>query len=344
MAKKKVTSNDVADAAGVSQATVSYVMSGCWDEKGISQSTRDRVVGIAKELGYRSSRLARGLKLGRTHVLGALLPCVTFSYFSEIVRGAEEVASRAGYVLTLMHTDEDVEVERKRLEVLLSYEVDGMLIIPAHVRSHARPLRQLQEDEVPFVLVDKTIPGLHTNFVGTDDREGARQAVEHLISLGHRRIAHIRGPEEASSAQERLRGYQEAMDAASLEIQPSLFGGDGWDESAGREAARRLLSAYPRTTAIFSCTDMAAWGVYDVLREQRTAIPDEMSVVGYADLQESARLSPPLTTVHQPAREVGRRAARLLIDAVENPNPHQHAAVRLPTELVVRGSTGPPTQ
>ena len=341
MVKQPVTSNDVADAVGVSQATVSYVMSGCWEEKGISEATRDRVLEAARDLGYRSNRLARGLKLGQTRVLGALLPCVTLSYFSEIIRGAEEVASEKGYILTLMHTDEDVELERKKLDVLLSYKVDGLLIIPAHVRSHFRPLSDLQKEEVPFVLVDKTVPGLDCNFVGTEDRRGARDIVKHLIGLGHRRIAHVRGPREASTAEDRYKGYLDALEEAGMEPDESLVVGEGWDECAGREAAQRILSTHPLPTAIFACTDMAAWGVYDVLRDNDLRVPDDMSVAGYADLKESSRLEPPLTTVHQPARQMGRRAADLLIEVVNNPA-SAIRSIRLPTELILRDSTAAP--
>lgn len=334
---KRVTSKDIAREAGVSQAAVSYVLTGCWRERGISQKTQERILGVSRRLGYRENRLARGLKLGRTRLLGILAPCVTFSYFSEIVRGAEDVADEHGYALILMHTDEDSVTEARKIDILRDHCVEGMLIIPAILRPRGAIFRELQEGGVPFVLVDKRLPNAHCHFVGTQDREGARQAVDYLVSLGHRRIAHLRGPAGVSTSDDRLQGYLDALGANGITPDDRLMTGDDWNEEANCEATRRLLRMSPRPTAIFACADMAAWGACVAIREAGLRIPEDVSVVGFADLDPSARLAVPLTSVRQPAREVGRQAMEKLIRLIDK-GEDEPREVRLPTQLTVRAS------
>lgn len=337
--KQLVTAKDIARAVGVSPATVSYVLSGCGREKGIGAETCKRVTDAAARLGYRPNTLAKGLRQGRSRLIGVLAPCVTFGYFSEIVRGAEDVASAHGYTVILMHSDEDAEKEARKIEVLRRYSVEGLLVIPAIVRGHDASFVALSGDHLPFVLVDKTVKGADCHFVGTDDRAGARTLVEHLIGLGHRRIAHLRGPRGISTSDERLAGYRDALRAAGIRFDPRWVAGDEWSEEAGRTATRQLLAVSPRPTAIFASTDLGAWGAYDVLVEAGLRVPRDVSLAGFADLALSARLAVPLTTVRQPAREVGRRAGEKLVNLIET-GEDAPREVRLPTELVVRASTG----
>lgn len=339
---KRVTSNDIARAVGVSQATVSYVLSGRWRELGVRQETRDTVVAAAQRLGYRVNLLAQGLKSGNTRLIGVLAPCVTFSFFSEVVRGAEDVASARDYIMVLMHTDEDSVKETKKIAVLQTYNVAGVLVIPAMSKPEPAVFTALMAGGVPVVLADKLVADLDCHAVVSADRDGAMAVVNHLLTLGHRRIAHLRGPAGVSTAEARLAGYREALRAADVPPNPAWVAGDGWTEAQGYAAAMTLLRRRHRPTAIFAASDMAAFGVYRAAAELGLRIPQDLSVAGYSDIEGAARLAVPLTTVRQPAREIGRRAAEKLLNLIET-GTDTPQVVLLPVELVVRASTAAPT-
>lgn len=335
--RRQVTSRDVARSAGVSQAAVSYVLAGRGKQNGISEATGERILEAARRLDYRPDTLARGLRKGYSRLVGVLTPCVTFGYFSEIVRGAEEVLSEQGYTVILAHSDEDGEKEAGKIEVLRRYRVDGIILIPAIVRGHDAEFAAMKRDRLPFVAVDKRIADPDAQTVLTDDRAGARAAVEYLIGLGHRRIAHLRGPHGISSSEERLAGYRDALRAAGIRSEGAWVTGRDWSEASGRTGALRLLRLEPRPTAIFASTDVLAWGAFDAVRDAGLRVPEDVSLVGYADLTPSARLAVPLTTVRQPARDVGRRAGEKLLNLIRT-GADEPREVRLPTALVERAS------
>jgi len=338
---RRVTSVDIARSLGLSQATVSYVLSGRGREVGVSEGTCRRVEARARELGYRANRLARGLKEGCSRTIGVVAPCVTFAFFSQIVRGAEAVFSANGYVTLLTHTDEDAQREREKLDVLCSYPVDGLLIVPAVGRGGRQPFARLVEEKWPFVLVDKEVRGLKAPFVGSDDRAGARAVVEHLVSLGHRRIGFLCGPRTASTARARFAGYRAALVAHGLAVDESLVAGNDWSVQEGETAARKLLALRRPPTTIFACTDVSAMGVYRAAAARGLTIPRDLSVAGYADLECAALLNPPLTTVQQPAEELGRRAAEMLLAIIAGRSKPRPRLI-LPVQLVLRGSCARP--
>ncbi len=338
MGSKRVSSTDIAREVGVSQATVSYVLSGRWEENNISAQTRDKVEKTARKLGYYTNRMAQSLKLGRSMVVGAIAPSVTFSFFSEIVRGAEAELAEAGYILVLMHSHENPEIEEQRIEVVKGYSVDGLLIIPVAIGGKDEVFQKLVEEKWPFILIDKDMPEIDAPFIMTDDVAGSRMLMEHLISLGHRRIGFISGPRDATSAIARRQGYIEALETHELPVDEELITGSLWSEGEGERSAARLLRLNPRPTALFASTDPAAWGAYRAVREAGLNIPTDVSVAGYADLEPSAMISPPLTTIRQPAETIGRRAARMLLDIIEKKD-EKPEKTKIPVELIVRGST-----
>lgn len=346
MRKTRVSSNDVAKAAGVSQATVSYVLSGRWEKNGISEKTRDAVEAAARQLGYRTNRMAQSLKLGKSMVVGVVVsPSSSNNFFMEIVLAQEKFLAEAGYLVVLVHSFDDAAIERKRIDVIKGYDVDGMLIVPASTGGKTDVIGGLLNDHWPFVLVDKEVDGIAANFVGTDDLAGARLAVEHLVALGHRHIAHVSGPRGTSTADARRQGYLEVLREHDLPVRDDFIVGDSWpnDMAARHKAARvaaPLFRRDPRPTAVFACTDVAAWGVYDAAHDAGLRIPQDLSVLGYADLAPSEIVSPSLTSVRQPADLIGRESARLLLDVMENSQIEPQRVV-LPVELVHRQSTGP---
>ena len=334
--RRRITSTDVAKEVGFSQATVSYVLS---EKKDVSirPETRDRIRAAAKKLGYRPNRLARSLRMGKTHVIGIVAPCVTFSYFSEIIRSAEDVLSENGYVLALAHSDEKPDRERKSVSTLVQHNVDGLIIIPAGGGSRSGIFEEISKDQVPCVLVDKKIAGSESAFVGTDDVGGAAKAVRYLASLGHRRIAFIRGPAGVSTAEDRFKGYLQGLQEHGLEYDARYAIGHDWTEEQGTAATHRLLDLHPRPTAIFACSDLLAWGVYAALADAGPRVPEDVSVIGFADLKPSHLLSVPLTTLRQPSRKIGRRAAEILLGILSNESTDKQQ-ILFPTELIVRRS------
>src|SRR5439155_393102 len=254
----RVTIRDVAVKAGVSPMTVSRVIN---DSPRVNDGTRRRVEAAIAELGYVPNRLARGLIRRKTGALGVIVPDVANPFFTLVVRGGEEVAWRAGYHVILCNTQADLERERGYLEDMLSFQVEGLLIAPVSDRSRPH-LRVLTQNGVPFVLIDRAIAGYHGDLVQGDSVVGARQLVDHLITLGHRRIAMITETDEVSTARDRLLGYREAIEAAGIEFSPELVAEtSAVDPRGAHEATCRLLDLSEPPTAIFSVNNIAVGGV-----------------------------------------------------------------------------------
>ncbi len=335
-----ITIEDIADKLGISHSTVSDVLNDKWQERGVSEETKGRILVAAKRLNYRSNIIARSLVTRQTKVLGLITQCVTYSFFPEIARGIEDTAREYGYKVLLCHSDDSVDREAEEIELLREHRVAGLIITPAHDRDNIDIFLGLQKDRIPFVLVDKYLEGLECNFVGTDDRQGAYEAVTHLIKLGHKRIAYIMGEKNASSTRDRLKGYQDALIENNIICDPELIvGGDGFIEEYGYKAAKELLTLNRKPTAIFAITDMAAVGALQAITESGLRVPEDIALIGFCDNKGAATLSVPLTTVRQPAREIGRQAARILLDEIEN-GIDEPKRIALKTELIIRKSCG----
>ncbi len=336
-----ITIEEIAEKVGVSHATVSNVLNDNWQARGITEETKERVLAAAERFNYRRNIIARSLVRQQTNVLGLLIPCVTFSFFPDIARAVEDTAREHGYHVLLCHSDDSMEREREEIELLREHKVAGLIITPAHDRGDVDIdiLLQLKEDKVPFVLIDKKIDSLECNFVGTDDIKGAYEAVTHLIKLGHKRIAYIMGEKNASTNKDRLQGYIDALRDNGLIYAPELIVGDGFIEEYGYRAAKELLGLDEKPTAIFTITDMAAIGALQAITEMGLKVPEDIALVGFCDNKGSSTLSVPLTTVRQPAREIGRQAAQILLEEIENEISEPKKIVLKP-ELIVRKSCG----
>jgi LacI family transcriptional regulator len=340
-----VTIKEIAKKTGVSHATVSDVLNDRWRERRISQKTRDRVSQMAEELNYRRNIIASSLVRQQTKVLGLLIPCVTFSFWPDIARAVEDRAREDGYHVLLCYSDDSVEREHKEIELLREYQVAGLIITPAHDRGNEGidTFLQLQKDKVPFVLIDKFIEGLDGNFVGVDDRAGAYEAVSHLIGLGHKRIAYISGAKNASTNKGRLQGYEEALRDHNLTLEPELTAGNGWFEEDGYEAGRTLLELGldKRPTAIFSVTDLCAFGALQAVKEKGLRVPEDVAMVGFCDVKAASIATVSLTTVRQPIREIGKQAVQIILEEIENRTSDiRIKKVILKPELVIRKSCG----
>lgn len=336
-----MTLRDLAKRLGVNPSTVSRVLNRDPNVR-ISETSRARILDLAAATGYRPNRLARSLKLQRTHVIGMLIPDVTNPLFSALFRAVDEVASATGYQVILCNTgDSPVRLEQ-HLEALSEGHVDGVLIATAHRTDPV--IEKLRYRRLPYVLVNRRRDGDEDTFIIPDDRNGARVAIEHLVSLGHRRIAHIAGFLEISRSADRLNGYREAMESFSLEPMVWLTPAAGLDEVAGEMGLVELLKSPQRPTAIFAANDLAAVGVIASARHMGLEVPRDLSVIGCDDIPMSKYIEPSLTTVRYPFHEVGRRATEQLVGLIQGEfrgNEHR-AQIVLPVELVPRGSVGPP--
>ena len=327
------TLRDVARELGISAATVSRALS---RPELLSATTRERVLQVVERLGYRPNLLARGLRRGHTRALLLVVPTLS-PFFLEIFAGAEEAARAADFAVLLGNSASDPEREEACFDQVATGGADGIILLTGVVPSvYAQGKRPLP----PLVAVLERVRGQQVPVIRTDHRTGALEATEHLLALGHRRIAHIAGTSRAWSTEHRLDGYRKALQAAGVSAADSLvFRGDFSMES-GAAGIEHLLRITDPPTAVLCGNDEMAFGAVRTLHKLGLAVPGDMSIVGFDDQNMAAFYNPPLTTVHIPRHELGRRAARELMDQLEG----RAAAheILLPTKLMVRESTAPP--
>jgi len=323
----RVKMADVAREAGVSLATVSKVVNGRY---GVAQETLDRVQGVIDRLGYEASLGAQSLRSRRTHVLGILV--AEFEPFStELLKGASDAIAGTGYELLAYSGGSrgaDVGWERRYLSRLSGTLIDGAVIVTPTVvdTNHG----------VPVVAVDPhTGPsGLPT--IDSDNYAGAVAATRYLLDLGHSRIGFLAGRGDLESARLREAGFRQAMADAGIEVDPTLVRVGSYIRDAAAGPARDLLSRPDRPTAIFAANDLSALATMDVARELGVRVPDDVSIIGFDNVPESALSTPPLTTISQPLHQMGAEALRLLVDVIDGVERDVH--VRLPTQLVERST------
>lgn len=328
---KPPTITDVAKRAGVSVGTVSHVLSGA---RSVAPATRRRVDRAVKELGYRPSFTARSLTRGRTMTIGMVVPDIVNPIFAQLLEGAEDALADRGYAVLFGSSENDLEKERRYLGSFRERQVDGMIVDVA-TGSDPAALAALRE-EVPVVLVDRLTSGWAGDAVLSADEFGMGLAVDHLVRLGHTRVALINGQPDVSGAARRRQGFTQRLAHHGLES-PWVSEGT-FTMDSGRQQARAILSSSAMFTAICCGNDVLAMGVLSVLNEQGIDVPGRISVTGYDDIEFAGVVTPSLTTVTQPMRAMGAAAARLLMQRIDEPDEPAHS-VTLKGELIVRGST-----
>ncbi|MDI7277229.1 MAG: LacI family DNA-binding transcriptional regulator [Anaerolineae bacterium] len=327
------TIREVAKKAGVAAITVSRVI----NQSGyVSDETRRRVEAAIAELDYVPNVLARGLRSSRTHTLGLLVTDITNAFWTTVARGAEDAAVRHGYSVFLCNTDEDVAKQEQYLRALLSHRVEGLIIAPAS--SDRGTLAALERARLPFVIVDRRMPGAAADLVLGDSIGGARQLVEHLLARGHRRIAHLGGPAGVSTADDREQGYRQALAEAGIAADPRLVLRGDYKLESGHRLMGQLLELSPLPTAVFAANNVLAVGALVTLREKGLRVPEDVAVVCFDDLPQASLIDPFLTVAAQPAYEFGTAAVELLLARLANPRRPPQTVV-LPVELLVRRSS-----
>jgi LacI family transcriptional regulator len=336
MATTVITLRDVARRAGVHAGTASRALNP-HTRSLVNAATAKRVMEAADDLGYRPNPIARGLKTNRSFTIGVLVPDLTNPLFPPIVRGIEDALAREGYTALLANSDNDPEKERLHFETMKARQVEGFIMATAE-RDHPLIEDAIAAD-VPIVLVNRTVDSSRAVAVITNDRRGAALAVEHLIRLGHTRIAHIVGPERYSTGKARHQGFIEAMRRAGLKADRKLIRFTRtFTESEGARLFRQLLDEKKDFTAVFAGNDLLALGCYDIMSEAGLRCPEDISIVGFNDIPFMDKLHPPLTTVRIPHYEIGVRATELVLKRLRQPSV-EPVTVQLEPELVVRRST-----
>jgi LacI family transcriptional regulator len=333
----RATLRDVARIAGVHPGTVSRALNP-ETEALVRDETVRRVRQVATDLGYRPNPLARGLKTNRSYTIGVIVPDIQNPLFPPIIRGLDDRLGEAGYTPLIANTDNDPARERVDFEAMRARQVDG--IVTATARVDHELLDEIATSGTPLVLVNRRVQDGSLPSATADDHAGARLAVEHLVELGHTRIAHLAGPQDLSTGRQRFEGFAEGMRNAGLDPSPVRVG-KAFTEPEGARLCQELLDEGEEFTAIVAGNDLMALGCYDVFAERGIDCPRDLSVVGFNDMPFAARFSPPLTTIGIPHYEIGVAAAELLLERIQG-REDGPAEVVLPAHLIVRGSTAPP--
>jgi LacI family transcriptional regulator len=337
---KRITLADVALEAGVSPQTVSRAIN---DKGEISIETKERILEIARRLGFRPNNIARSLVKQQTTTLGIVVPDITNPFFSEIVRGVEDCARAHSYNVFLCNTDEVPEREESSLDSLIEKQVEGVVLCSSRL-GEIELISNLNEFSFA-ILVNREIHPVQEN-IGMlifDDALGAQRAIDYLVQKGHRQIAFLAGPQISRSGQKRLEGYYSSLSENGLQANPALVLHCEPGIESGQSVGRILLKEHPEVTAILCYNDLVAIGAIQAGLTAGRNIPDNLSIIGFDDIPMASLIRPSLTTLHMPIREVGCTAMQVLIDLIEGRKPDELHMV-FPPELVIRESTSRASQ
>jgi LacI family transcriptional regulator len=340
---------EVARRAGVSTATVSRVLAGHGRARA---ETKERVYAAARELGYRPSRVARSLRQRATRTIGLIVTDIENPFFPQLVRAVEDAARELGYAILLCNADDDPERESGYLDLLVDRWVDGIVIAASSLGGRHR--EWLADAPLPIVLVNSAERGLGLSTIASDNRAGGSLGAEHLLALGHRRFGILSAPPRNVDGPARLAGTREAITAAGIDATTVTIAAGDAGVAGGQRAAAEILEADPDVTAIVAYNDLMAIGAMRAVRATGRRVPQDVSVVGFDDVDLAAYVDPPLTTVAQATTEMGRWAVTRLTDELADraasraggngaapDGPGEAAHVVLPVSLRVRESTGP---
>jgi len=328
---------DIARELGVSVVTVSKVIRNHAD---IGEETRQRVLKRVKELNYQPNPAARALVTGKTYTAGLIVPDLVHPFFAEVATGLSNALRRKSYSLLISSSQGDPELERQEIKRLLNRRLDALVI--ASTQWTVESFRRIEEQKVPYILIDRAFLGMPANFVGVDDVKVGRIATEHLIDVGCRRIAHVRGA-AVSTAIGRLEGYNQALSKHQMtSYQGYVVTGrsadaDSW--SSGYEAMKKLLTLNPPPDGVFCYNDPIAIGGIDAILEAGLRVPQDIAVVGCGNLHFDKSLRVPLSSVDQQSVAIGERAGKLVLSVIEAKTPPQPKSIMLEPNLIAREST-----
>jgi LacI family transcriptional regulator len=332
---------DIAREANVSVSTVSRVIN---QTVFVEPETEERVRAAIQKLSYRPNLLARSFRRRVTHTIGLLIPDNSNPFFAEVARMIEDAGFREGYNVVLCNSDLSQEKQEIYLDVLLAKQVDGLIVVSSGLIMQPEgrdPIRRVMESGVPLVVVDRDLGDTPVDQVLVDNEHGGYLAGRYLTDLGHREIACIVGPNEATPSAGRFAGFERALADADPALKPVAYVACNGRPEGGEAAVRELLSSNTRFTAIFVFNDLVAIGAHGALRRAGLRVPDDVSLVSFDNVRLASAVYPPLTTVAQPIAEIGDMSVRLLLRRIEEADAPP-ARVVLPTALIERETCGPP--
>ena len=332
----KTTLKKLADQLGFSVSTVSRVLNGKAATYRISKNTETTILSAAKELDFVPNQIARGLRLQKTLTIGLVIPDISNPFFSSIARSIEIEARKLNYSIMLCDSHESTYYEIDGLKQLLSRKVDGLIISP--VGEDDDHLKQIPENGMPLVVIDRQFPKLNCSKVISDNYHGAIEGVEYLIDNGHKKIALIQGLLKSSVNQDRVRGYIDAHKRHNIPIDPSLLVGDSFGEQNGYLGAKLLLNKTTRPTAIFALSNLISLGAIRAINEEGLKIPEDVSLLSFDENPYSDFLATPLTTIAQQNNNLGKMAMKILYEQICSPETYKPIKVKLPTKLIKRKS------
>ncbi len=329
-----VTLHELAKAAGYSVSTVSRALTD--SDHRVNEVTKQRILTLANQLGYHPNITARGLKTDRTFTIGLVVYNIASPFTPVLIRGIQEYLRQHNYFSIIISTDWDPELESEAVHQLISRSIDGIIFVePWRDESN----KTLDLADKPYVFVYRLFNGSYANSVVLDDRYGAGLAVEHLAKLGHRRIALINGPHNWNSSIDRLAGYKDILARYGIPFDPALVEEGTWEVQSSYPAIKKYLAMQERPTAIFAANDLMALGAIYAIQDAGLNVPKDMAVVGYDDRDICSFSKPTITTVSPPSFEMGKQAAQLIVDRLENQIEIQDP-VKIQGTLIVRESCG----
>jgi LacI family transcriptional regulator len=330
------TLKSVAQELGLSESTVSRVLNGHADKYRISSKTKKAVLRLADKLQYSPNRLARSLRLSKTHTIGLIIPDISNPFFATITRFIENNANQHGYTVMVCDTEENTSKEKESLDILLSRQVDGLVVMP--VGKQSEHFERIKDLHLPVVLVDRYFPEVGLPYVATNNFQGVYDAVSYMIQNGHKSIACVQGLCETMANIERVKGYRQALVDHNLKVDETLIAGENFGAENGYVHTKLLLSRESRITAVMALSNLIALGAIRAIREKGLHIPDDISIIGFDDQPYCAYLEPPLTTVAQNEAEMGRIAIDLLLKQIEGDNHNPPEGLLIPTRFIERSS------
>jgi len=332
-----ITMKDIARELGVSVVTVSKVLRNHSD---IGEETRQRVLRRIRELNYQPNFAARALVTGRTYTVGLVVPDLVHPFFAEVAKSLASTLRPRGYSLIIASSDEEAELESQEIGQLLARRLDAIVV--ASTQRTLESFRRIEEQGTPYLLIDRRLRGLNANFVGVDDEAAGVLATEHLVSIGCRRIAHIRGP-KVSTATDRLAGYRRVLARSGIHLPPSYVpsasGGDANSDARGYSVMEEILRLDPRPDGVFCYNDPTALGAINAILDAGLRVPEDIAVIGCGNVHYDASLRVPLSSIDQQSSAIGEHAAHLALSLIEKKGPHEPRCITLEPRLVMRSST-----
>ncbi|KOH42690.1 LacI family DNA-binding transcriptional regulator [Sunxiuqinia dokdonensis] len=335
--KASVTIHDIARELNISASTVSRALN---DNPRIRKSTKEKIKALALELGYQPNTIASNLRTQKTHTIGIVVPLINRHFFSTFISGVEDVAFDAGYNVIISQSKDLLQKEQQIVNSMFSNRVDGLITSLSMQTSAFEHFQLFANKNIPLVFFDRIAPGFEANKIIVDDFACGFKATQHLIDEGYQRIAHLAGPTVLNTYHDRMEGYKSALIKNNMPLEDELIICNRLTRMDGQEAIKKLLDLKNPPDAVFCGNDTSALSMIVYLKSQGIRIPEDFGIVGFSNEPFSEVVTPSISTLKQPAQEMGQKAAELIINEIENKElPRTYQTITMPTELIVRESS-----